>query len=247
MILRRFITIKSKTFLQIWLELIRMKAKVISMQHLTFDEIFTYFKTNENNMSADRITLVEKVSSHFDECERCLRIYNEIMVRHCVAEYIVGATIPLEENAQTLADAVKSNDLIDTAHAALRRIIGAAVDISGELFDLVDRLLTEGFEVASSKAKFALAGAATRGAVNGNVDGITENQILVQLGENSVMLEESGRINIDCSDKDAASALVVSKDGEYAELYPLVKKYGKNGATTKTLPPNEYKIIFLHE
>ena len=73
-----------------------MKKRKNNRNHLTFDELAEYLSIDiDSRFTKKKVRLMEKVSNHFEECDQCVKIFNELMMRHAFAEFIMGEEMPL--------------------------------------------------------------------------------------------------------------------------------------------------------
>ena len=63
------------------------------MTHLTYDDLTNFMKINEEYYTDDQAKLMERVNQHFDECEHCVNMYNEIIARQDIAEFVLSEKI----------------------------------------------------------------------------------------------------------------------------------------------------------
>jgi len=211
---------------------------------LTYDDLAAYLRIDIDDFTDDEARLMEKVSCHFDECDRCAAAFNEMMCRQSVAELLLGEPVPLGRNAMSLPEAVKGNNLIDIASAALNKLIDTVGELGGEALDIVDLYMTKGFTVEEAFcAPLAPSLSASRGA-SGHDAG---QRLKVDEGRHSVTLEGGGRLMLTSSGPNASSALVVGQDGDFVRMYQLIDDGATCTVTTEVLPEGEYRIVILHD
>ena len=156
---------------------------------------------------------MEKVSQHFGECDYCVNIYNEIIVRHNIAELVLGESIPL---GHKLAKADKEIDVQNIVQTAINKIIDNAYELTDSISETLHQLVATGFTISK---KFNLhAYSMVTISRTDNKQNI-ENQIQVQKDGNLITLAEGERLTITSDDSTASLVLITSEDGNYTNLH----------------------------
>ena len=215
-----------------------------SMTHLTYDELASYLQTDIEDYTDEEARLMAKVSNHFDECEHCVAAFYDMMYRHSAAEILLGEPIPLGKKAIPISEAISLGNIVDIAQAALNKLVDTVDELSGDVLQMLDRFITKGFSVEDSlNACLSPALSSARGSSEKD----SVQKITVDDNTHSIILEESSRIILTSPGENATSVLVVSQDGEFVKMYPLIDDGVARTVTTDEMPKGEYRIVALQD